>query len=483
MALLSDVGHQTLHQLSQASMTSIAKHLPTRYKTAPTKAQEPLIPSPDTFGQLESPAPPATPAPDPSPLLPTVAECAVHLELLETFYVLRQRILKSETLDTVFDLKENPREVTRRDGTKLRLKDTTLWTRREQKWHKYLELAVVRFLAWWKSAPCATAATRNSHPTFLEERLPPLDVIMVWHAALLNPATFKSRYRDSRGYKLHFPWRAIHQAIDHGPWTYQLRAEASQAFKKVTGLEADLFAQLESWASLPTPARTALTTFTVGTHHDSTLNVLTQGSAAHHLLQCVQTADSTLALGLREAIIRQTSFVDKMNAHLWIRSPALGGTLRRARSRYDNFLQLIRRHPTTMMVPTLDIDLVWHTHQCSAAEYRTAMLTLAGKFVNHDDSIVKSTLSGGFARTTALFRVHFAAEYPICGCWDCEALLSALVGEGRQREGDAGEDDNDDAQQPALDTVVEKVAADVAYHRAVELARRAKKPLPVRERA
>lgn len=449
-------------------MSSTAISLSTKYQTAPTKAEEPLIPSPDTFSQLENPTPPA---PATSPVLPTAAECAVHLELLETFYVLRQRILKSETLDKLFDLKAEPREVTKKDGTKLKLKDTTLWTRRERKWHKYLELAVVRFLRWWKIARRGIDTTPTNTPTISKERLPPLDVIMVWHAFLLNPRMFKCHYQETRGYRLHFPWLSIHQAIDNGTWTYQLEVTASRAFKNVTTLEPDLFAQMESWVSLPHSARTTLTTFTVGTSDEPALNVVTKGSGAHRLLQSAQTTDSALALQLKDAIIRQTAFVDKMNALLWIRSPALSGTLRRALSRYEAFLELFRRHPTTMMVPTLDIDLVWHTHQCSAAEYKRSMLKLAGKYVNHDDSIVKGTLDDGFERTRGLFHVCFGKEYPICGCWDCEALLSALECK-----------ESDDDAQLDLDTMVKKIVADVAYYRAVELARRAKKPLPLRER-
>lgn len=69
-----------------------------------------------------------------------------------------------------------------------------------------------------------------------------------------------------------------------------------------------------------------------------------------------------------------------MNGQLWIRSPALSGTLRRATDRYAKFLHLLKRKAPPLgedgsgktivlgaiIVPTLDIDLVWHTHQCSA---------------------------------------------------------------------------------------------------------------------
>ena len=68
--------------------------------------------------------------------------------------------------------------------------------------------------------------------------------------------------------------------------------------------------------------------------------------------------DKSTAIGLRDAVIRQSKFVDKMHDYLWIRSSALDGTLRRAIDRYDKFLKLYKLYPTTMFVPALDIELV-----------------------------------------------------------------------------------------------------------------------------
>jgi hypothetical protein len=80
--------------------------------------------------------------------LPSIAECAVHLEFLETLFVLRQRVLKSETLDEVFDIKPEYKFVDRK-GVRTQLKDETLWERRQVKWPRFVDLAVARFTAWW----------------------------------------------------------------------------------------------------------------------------------------------------------------------------------------------------------------------------------------------------------------------------------------------------------------------------------------------
>lgn len=176
-----------------------------------------------------------------------------------------------------------------------------------------------------------------------------------------------------------------------------------------------------------------------------------------------------MAQALKEAVNRQESFIDKMNGRMWIRSPALDGTLLRARQRFSNFLRLFKLYPSQMLVPTLDIDLVWHTHQCSPGAYFTTTQEVAGKFVNHDDSIVKDKLDTGFEETKDLYRIHFGQEYQVCGCWDCEALLSAMETAGEEAEDEA-----------ALERIVKQVNQDVAYYRTVEAARRKGEQIPMR---
>ena len=170
-----------------------------------------------------------------------------------------------------------------------------------------------------------------------------------------------------------------------------------------------------------------------------------------------------------KAVQRQEAFVQKMHAQLWIRSPALEGTLQRAIKRYLNFVKLFKLYREDVLVPTLDIDLVWHTHQCSPAQYQASMVQRTGRFINHDDKIGQSVLSGGMERTKELFRVRFGQEYLICHCWDCEAALSAVS------------DSKQEGKHPTdINSITSEIFENIAYYRAVELARRAGRPLPVR---
>jgi len=113
-----------------------------------------------------------------------------------------------------------------------------------------------------------------------------------------------------------------------------------------------------------------------------------------------------------------------------------------------------------MMVPTLDIDLAWHTHQLSPSQYCTDTQKLTGRYLNHDDKVVQDKLDIGFTMTKDQYRIRFGKEYRVCGCWDCEALLSAIAFVP------AGEMPDED--------FVNLVYEDVMYFRAVEDARRNK---------
>jgi hypothetical protein len=246
--------------------------------------------------------------------------------------------------------------------------------------------------------------------------------------------------------------------------------EASRAYQQLNNLPADLFELFETWHAQITPSGdgqvASLAEFEL--RDGSTCLDLDSSDASHLVVRFTSlftSTDAKLAVLLRDAVIRQAEFVDKMNGRMWIRSPALQGTLRRAIARYANFLTLMRLYPGSTIVPTLDIDLVWHTHQCTGAAYVQGMRAIVGRFVNHDDTIARDRLDVGFDASRGFYRVHFAQEYRACGCWDCEALMSELEAVG----GDVD-----------MDAVARRVMEEVRYHRAVEVAIRMKRPLPIR---
>ncbi|KAK1978078.1 hypothetical protein LZ30DRAFT_228212 [Colletotrichum cereale] len=287
----------------------------------------------DLAAQTQAAAAAATPRE-----LPSAAECAAHLQLLETFVALH--------------------------GT-VRLLAADAGLAPEVAWGSYCDHAVARFEAW---------TVGSERPA---ERMPPVDVLMAWHALMLHPRAY-ARFIELGG----------RLGLDGLKWS---------DISNLTIPDIDL---------------PSLSTAHTG--------VFTHRSA---------TGTPLFTYPLAAAIRRQLSFSDKMARHAWLRSPSLAPTLARSRARYARFFRLIATHPRTVMVPTLDVDLVWHTHQLSPARYLAFSKRAAGRLVDHDDEIADETLGALAADMQALWADAFDGEaYHACLCWACEGGRAGVDG-------------------------------------------------------
>lgn len=144
------------------------------------------------------------------------------------------------------------------------------------------------------------------------------------------------------------------------------------------------------------------------------------------------------ALDLVGAVIRQGTFVDKMDKIDWLHSPTVFNTMDRLIKKYEVFFQIMIENPDKMAVPTLDVDLAWHTHQLSPSryyKYSTSKVKLGSTrmFIDHDDKVDEGKLSDGFAWTSKMYRrITDGGIYSECTCWYCEAtrtpdLYSRLI--------------------------------------------------------
>lgn len=95
--------------------------------------------------------------------------------------------------------------------------------------------------------------------------------------------------------------------------------------------------------------------------------------------------------------------------------------------KYNRFLELMGRFRRKMCVPTLDIDLAWHTAQLSPSTYFATVILKCYRFVNHDDKIESATLQGGFEWTSKAYQKRFGEVYSECTCWYCETLRSSHI--------------------------------------------------------
>lgn len=166
-----------------ASRQQQINDLRAKFLTTQKGAEEaPLIPSPSIFVSLhhrsQSGAEVETGA------LPTIAECAVHLELLEAFVILRQKVLSSNALDRAFGIAPKDTLATVR-GRRVRKPDNTFAERRKAKWPIYLRLAAARFLMWWLSSDGGAVS---------EKSLPPLGMIEAFLSTSNFPSAKQSCY-------------------------------------------------------------------------------------------------------------------------------------------------------------------------------------------------------------------------------------------------------------------------------------------------
>ena len=130
---------------------------------------------------------------------------------------------------------------------------------------------------------------------------------------------------------------------------------------------------------------------------------------------------SPFALDLVGAVIRQGSFVEKMHNIDWLHSPALPSTMSRLITKYLRFVQIMA-DPIHMAVPTLDVDLAWHTHQLSPPNYIDYTVHITKQFIDHDDKVAETKLNDSFAWTSKTYQKTWGEPYSECTCWYCEAI-------------------------------------------------------------
>jgi len=135
---------------------------------------------------------------------------------------------------------------------------------------------------------------------------------------------------------------------------------------------------------------------------------------------------SPFGLDLVGATLRQGVFVQKMAKINWIKSPSVMPTMQRLIVKYHRFIRIIANHPKSVAVPTLDVDLAWHTHQLTPSVYYKYSLAEAAKFINHDDKVAEASLSKSFRWTSTVYERKYGQPYSECACWYCETTREPM---------------------------------------------------------
>jgi len=119
----------------------------------------------------------------------------------------------------------------------------------------------------------------------------------------------------------------------------------------------------------------------------------------------------SLSIDLVAASLRQREFATKITSAecSGMDSPF---ALFKATTRYHKFMLLMNRgSKKSFLVPTLDIDLCWHTHQLFPCSYREWCLEHLHRAVNHDDTVGKGDLSQGMRATSLAWLEAYREPY------------------------------------------------------------------------
>ncbi|WQF78680.1 Putative Glycine-rich domain-containing protein [Colletotrichum destructivum] len=134
---------------------------------------------------------------------------------------------------------------------------------------------------------------------------------------------------------------------------------------------------------------------------------------------------SPFAIDLVGCVMRQGTFTEKMCKLNWLHFPTARNLMADLLKKYTRFVEIIAIAAATkdkVAVPTLDVDLAWHTHQLSPQSYFVFTLAKTSAFVDHNDKVDEDRLSTAFEWTSKTYQEKYGEVYSQCKCWYCETV-------------------------------------------------------------
>eukprot|EP00754_Rhynchopus_humris_P001340 Rhum_TRINITY_DN10800_c0_g1::Rhum_TRINITY_DN10800_c0_g1_i1::g.40426::m.40426 len=160
-------------------------------------------------------------------------------------------------------------------------------------------------------------------------------------------------------------------------------------------------------------------------HHDPDVTTTEQGecSLLQTFIACVhklspahfgrrgQLAPGTFGFNLDAMVLRQVETARKMS-RAFPQETLEAATVKRLVYRYKKFLLLSKKYPTTLVVPTLGIDLIWHAHMMHATKYAATTTALrGGALLDHSDEVGDTSLEKSRSTTRALWNKEYGGGY------------------------------------------------------------------------
>ena len=127
-------------------------------------------------------------------------------------------------------------------------------------------------------------------------------------------------------------------------------------------------------------------------------------------------------LGWLKLVDIEPLIISLMNSYAWTELEA-----RQASQNYLRFLCLLKLYPDRLLIPTQDIDRVWHCHILHTRQYRQDCQTIFGHYLDHDPKLnlrmSNRSLFAVYRQTKTLFEQHFGVS-----SFDDDCSIAALCG-------------------------------------------------------
>jgi len=114
-----------------------------------------------------------------------------------------------------------------------------------------------------------------------------------------------------------------------------------------------------------------------------------------------------ISLDLEAAAVRQKKFLESIRSLMKPDRETIVNLIKQ----YKKWLKLVRKFPGEMMVPTVGIDLIWHTHMRIPQIYEIDTRQIVGKFLDHDDATPDTDLEKYLDRTQEHWKKRYHEEY------------------------------------------------------------------------
>lgn len=212
---------------------------------------------------------------------------------------------------------------------------------------------------------------------------------------------------------------------------YVLRVDMMEVMKNTTGTQEPSMDTIKGMVEKTLASSMALRVIAGGPGNSRSIGSTklspTSRIAIRKMMSRYRDNFGSFGLELSSAIMRQGIFSQKMYKLDWLHSPAARETMARLCKKYQRFIEIMAKNPRNVAVPTLDVDLAWHTHQLAPSAYYDFTVGKTAQFIDHDDKIADNKLDEGFEWTSKAYQEEFGEVYSECTCWYCETVRSTHV--------------------------------------------------------